>query len=164
MATTAGGIECDSYSNPIISGCVITNNTATYHTGGITASNNNFTILNSYVTDNIGTGISLGGSWASSSIINCVIARNSGSGVESGADAHIINSTITGNTGIDVYDGMTGGWWYGGGVTSSGFINVINSIIWNNFPHEIANQDFSDDVNVSPVSNTHLTLPTICSV
>jgi len=154
LATIAGGIQCDWNSNPIISGCVITNNTATYHTGGIEVSNNNFTILNSYVTDNIGTGISLGGTWQSGSIINCVIARNSGSGVQcSGGyelpyQTHIINSTITGNIGNDVTDYY--GTYYQGGVTNGGgFVNVINSIIWNNFPHEIVNQDYSQDLNVS---------------
>tara|TARA_Y100001970_G_scaffold288299_1_gene415194 strand:- start:782 stop:4894 length:4113 start_codon:yes stop_codon:yes gene_type:complete len=148
LAAMSGGIHCDWNTNPIISGCAITNNTATHHTGGINV-NKTFTMLNSYVTDNIGTGIVVGGGDNASLIINCVIARNTGSGVENQADAHIINSTITGNIGIDVFDDMTGGWWYGGGLTNNGFINVINSIIWNNLPHEIANQDFSDDLNVS---------------
>jgi hypothetical protein len=147
LAGSAGGIQCDSNTNPIISGCAITNNTG----GGIQVQGYNFTMLNSYVTDNIGTGIFLIGNDGEGLIINCVIARNSGAGVLSGNQTHIINSTITENIGIDFYDEWMDMYQYEGGVVNAyGFVNVINSIIWNNFPHEIANQDFSQGLlNVS---------------
>ena len=107
----AGAIYCEN-SSPIIKNCIMTGNTSTV--GGAIAS---------YVCDNL-------------QIINCLIADNNssfiGGGLAFGEATVTITSCTISNNEIDSVEG------FGGGIYSSeSNVNLINCIVWDNYPQEI---------------------------
>ena len=130
---TGGGIFCDS--DPLITNCIITGNTANFgggircaHTAGATIRNCNITGNTAY---NDGGGVYFFNS--SPVIINCTIRDNSawwwGGGIycEDQSSAAITNCTISGNAAAN-----------GGGVyLRDSSPTVTNCILWGDSPEEI---------------------------
>ena len=119
IASNGGGLSC-FYSSPTLTKVTITGNTATgtgylyYGGGGISCEESNPSLTNVIITGN--TSYLLGGgiySWSNSYL-------------------GLTNVTITGNT-SEYYDG-------GGGIScwDNSTVSIINCILWNDTPHEIA--------------------------
>ena len=103
-----GGIYCTSGSSATIQDCEITLNSSK-HGGGIYIDNCAPAISNCQITQNTATGDDKGGgifctgSSTSSSIIDCTVSNNDGSGIYCGIYSHptIENCTITDNDATD---------------------------------------------------------------
>lgn len=112
---SGGGISCEQ-SNPIITNCVITNNTAAHRGGGIYCDNSSPTIFNCVIRENKAhyDGGGLGLHRFNGPIASCTIAGNSAEGYGGGlynlnsvGDAEVTNCIIWGNTanGPQIYNG-----------------------------------------------------------
>ena len=140
-----GGISSEN-SSILISDCLIKNNSAG-HGGGISFRGGSPTIIRSSIVDNNSTQVISGGGGggggiycgsdlyfnpANSIITNCFINGNTaghGGGISSAVGSTtIINSTISGNSASQSSSGAV----YGNPST-----NIINSILWSNYPNEI---------------------------
>ncbi len=125
-----GGIACYQ-SSPKITNCLISRNVGKYGGGGISCSQqSNLIVTNSVITTNAaGGGGAIYCEFSDLIINNCVISGNSavsGAGILSRGHRNnltIRNCTITDNVAEDG----------GGGINCSGtYLNLGNSILWNN--------------------------------
>ncbi len=118
--TKGGGFRLLSESNPIIESCIIGENNAHAGGGAVYCSNNSNPIIrNSLIINN---------------------ESEQGGGIEcSNSNPIIINSTITENIAVN----------YGGCIRAHNYSTplIVNSILWNNSPHEIY-QDGDSDVTI----------------
>lgn len=131
-ALSGGGIFIDDAS-PIISGCIIVDNSSRY-LDGAGASIRNFSspvfrncrFLNCSSYSSYGGGVGIDGS-GTPSFVNCVFQGNlaySGSAlsIRGGAEARVFNCSFSGNKSLSV----------GGAIRNESELTLANSIIWNN--------------------------------
>jgi hypothetical protein len=119
--SVGGAISC-SNSNPTIRLCIITNNNAVLHGGGIFAFNSNIKIIDCNIKSNLIIGGGKGGGiychTGEPQIINCKINGNSaksGGGIscnENGSHTKIVNCAIRGN----IARSERKSFWGGGGI------------------------------------------------
>jgi len=123
--TNAGSTGIGAGDSSIISNCIITNNVG-ISGGGIECKST--TIRNCLITGNRADsgGGGVYSSWGTPIIVNCIITNNF---ADQGAGIHCLNANISGCT---ISNNLTGGG--GGGIwsSSSGSVNITNSVIANN--------------------------------
>ncbi|MEW6104276.1 MAG: right-handed parallel beta-helix repeat-containing protein, partial [bacterium] len=135
-SSCGGGILC-YFSSPIITNCILLNNTTTWYGGGIYCYNSSPTITNCTISNNTtnwkGGGISC---YNSSSIItsctisgNTVISGNGGGIASSESSLSITNCTVIGNI---ANIGAYGGGHAGGILCHSSSSSITNCIILEN--------------------------------
>ncbi len=125
LAEDGGGIYC-YYSSPNIKNCLISNNEATHYYGGGVYVNHGSPIID-----------------------KCVIINNkslgAGGGLDSEYDCNITirNSTIVGNTSTQQVEG--------GGISNNqnSTTEIINTILWNNSPDQIENDDYNSELIIT---------------
>ncbi len=135
-ADHGGGIFGNQGASPAITSCTITENQAVYSGGGIGQFfDDSLDVWGSRISDNsggyFGGGIYFSGDLAE--ILNCMISGNqadSGGGVycNNHIASYISHCTIVENTAIGTY-GAGGGVYYD---WYSGYLSIMNSILWNN--------------------------------
>jgi len=124
--TNAGSTGIGAGDSSIISNCIITNNVG-ISGGGIECKS--ATIRNCLITGNRADsgGGGVYSAWSTPIILNCIITNNF---ANQGAGIHCYNANISGCTISNNLAGGSGA--AGGGVRSSGIINITNSVIANN--------------------------------
>ena len=131
-----------SGSSPTIEDCLVKGNTAASG-AGIGFSDSTGTITNSTIQDNtadeVGGGLLCNGS--SPEITNCIISGNTAVQYNGGGLYNYANGSPT-LINCTFYDNSAG---YGGGIYSGeySYPSLINSILWNDLPNAIAEDDTS---------------------
>ena len=130
-----GGIYCHNYSSPILYKLIIKDNIANAG-GGIKCSGNSYPIL---------TNVEIIGNYA--------YGRGGGANFQhslnSPSSFNLVNVTISDNSTQQDLEGSEESMGGGGIWNVDGELNLINCIIWNNFPQQIESKGDASSINIS---------------